>query len=538
MLYEIVCSEFKKKKIEFHNGLNTVLGTEVGDNSIGKSTFLLIVDFVFGGKTYANSLDIIKNVEAHDIYFKFIFDGITYSFARNNVEHKEVWHCDENYKKTEAVSLDDFCNWLDEKYNLQIPHITFRNIVSRYIRVYGKDNANEKLPLHIIHNEKMRDASYSLLKLFELYEPVAQIEQQAKKSRDLLSVFQKAQKSQFIENIGKRQFVKNLKDIENNQAEIETLLNNMEKGLIDVDAEVSEEAIRLKRLLSQTRRMKSRVKIKLDSFTSDLDYKFSITTDDLASLKEFFPNAKIDKIVSIEQFHKNISKVFRGELSKAKKQLESELLEYNNEIQKYENQLSQLVGNPKISKTILLRHSELIRQLDKMTSENKKYTKLQQLKADKDVDKKRLSKIEDEQFAILESNINVEMDKINGFIYSKTANSPILNFEKEKYSFFTPDDTGTGIAYKGLVVFDLAVMHLTKLPIIVHDSIVLKQISDMALEKILELYNKSGGQIFISLDKQSTYTAKSKKILKEKEVLTLSSNGNELFGRAWGRKTK
>ena len=40
MLYEIICDKFKEKRIEFHPGLNTVLGTEKGDNSIGKSTFL------------------------------------------------------------------------------------------------------------------------------------------------------------------------------------------------------------------------------------------------------------------------------------------------------------------------------------------------------------------------------------------------------------------------------------------------------------------------------------------------------------------
>ena len=36
-------------EIVFNSGLSVVLGTNTGDNSIGKSTFLLIVDFVFGG---------------------------------------------------------------------------------------------------------------------------------------------------------------------------------------------------------------------------------------------------------------------------------------------------------------------------------------------------------------------------------------------------------------------------------------------------------------------------------------------------------
>ena len=51
MLYEIRCDRFQQKRIRFNSGLSVVLGTRTGDNSIGKSTFLLIVDFVFGGST-------------------------------------------------------------------------------------------------------------------------------------------------------------------------------------------------------------------------------------------------------------------------------------------------------------------------------------------------------------------------------------------------------------------------------------------------------------------------------------------------------
>ena len=52
MLREIYCDKFHQKRIVFNPGLSVVLGTNTGDNSIGKSTFLLIVDYVFGGSTY------------------------------------------------------------------------------------------------------------------------------------------------------------------------------------------------------------------------------------------------------------------------------------------------------------------------------------------------------------------------------------------------------------------------------------------------------------------------------------------------------
>lgn len=81
MLHEIYCEQFHQKRIVFNPGLSVVLGTNAGDNSIGKSTFLLIVDYVFGGSTYAGTTDIIENVGSHDIYFSFILAKKSLSFA-------------------------------------------------------------------------------------------------------------------------------------------------------------------------------------------------------------------------------------------------------------------------------------------------------------------------------------------------------------------------------------------------------------------------------------------------------------------------
>lgn len=100
----------------------------------------------------------------------------------------------------------------------------------------------------------------------------------------------------------------------------------------------------------------------------------------------------------------------------------------------------------------------------------------------------------------------------------------------------TPDDTGTGIAYKGLVVFDLAILHLTCLPVLVHDSVVLKQISDVAIEKIMDQYITSGKQVFVTLDKQQSYSENTSNILEKYSILKLAPNGEELFGRSWGKK--
>ena len=130
------------------------------------------------------------------------------------------------------------------------------------------------------------------------------------------------------------------------------------------------------------------------------------------------------------------------------------------------------------------------------------------------------------------------MEQINATLYKEEYNSPLLHFSDSDYLFTTPNDTGTGIAYKGLVVFDLSIKHLTNLPILVHDSVVLKQISDDAIENIMNQYIDCGKQTIIALDKQESYSEKTAELLDNYSILELAPNGRELFGRSWGKKSK
>ncbi len=84
MLTQIICDRFADefKIINFHAGLNTVLGSTSGSNALGKSTFLWIIDFVFGGSGYcASGSDIQQNVKDHTIYFTFLFDETHHFFT-------------------------------------------------------------------------------------------------------------------------------------------------------------------------------------------------------------------------------------------------------------------------------------------------------------------------------------------------------------------------------------------------------------------------------------------------------------------------
>ena len=536
MLREIYCEEFHQKKIEFSDGLNVVLGTKTADNSIGKSTFMLVVDFVFGGSTYAKSTDILNNVDPHNICFKFEFNGELYYFSRQNTNSDTVWKCDENYHPLEAFSKDAYCKWLSQKYNIDIPQLSFRDAVGRYIRAYGKKNIDEFRPLNATAVENGNKACLTLLKLFGRYQIIAQLESSAKTAQEALSVFEKAQKLQYVSKIGKREYNSNQKEIEKLQREIADISSGLEKGLLDADATASEEAIRIKKELSRAKRMRSGIKSKISTLDENIEYRFSQTSNTYSELQKFFPEVNVRHIEEIELFHKKISGIFKDELKEEKRVLLKQLAEYDAIVTALENQLQQLIKYPNLSKIVLQKYADTLKEINKMIAENEAHEKADALKAAKRDAVEALNNAKSEQFGIVEKAINAEMERINNELYTEKFNAPTIHFTDSNYNFFTPNDTGTGIAYKGLVVFDLAIMHLTNLPILVHDSVVLKQISDDAVESIINQYISCGKQVVIALDKQESYSDKTAEMLTQYAILRLAPNGEELFGRSWGKK--
>lgn len=142
MLVEVQCDKFiekgkKREAIQFHPGLNVVLGDDNGSNSIGKSTFLMILDFVFGGSDYIKKCtDVQENVREHTINFCYCFNNELYYFSRNTTEYKQIFRCDKYYRRLpnmKPMTLAEYGEFLCEKYGLLIDGLTWRSAVARFI---------------------------------------------------------------------------------------------------------------------------------------------------------------------------------------------------------------------------------------------------------------------------------------------------------------------------------------------------------------------------------------------------------------------
>lgn len=542
MLIEIKCDEFRtygkvRPPVIFHAGLNTVLGDNSGSNSIGKSTFLLIVDFAFGGEDYAKS-DAVRQLGSHNILFYFEFKGEKFCFSRNTIDTSNVSVCNTNYEEIESIPLSKFKERLFELYNIQ-QKISFRDMVGRYIRVYGRDNLSEKRPLQAAVRETDEQAITALLKLFGVFgrfEEYKAIEKENKAKRD---AFKDARKYEFLPyNITtKKQFSENEKKIIDMQTELEQLTMQTDRNVSAEDLQQADVASEIKGKLAYARRQRSRFKSQLQTTQVNMMQGVIPTEGDLADLSRFFPEVDVKTISEIENFHVRMQHILGDELQEEKDRLVALIGSIDDEIAQLEDAQRKLGVPTKLSKPFLDKYSELSGRVRALEKQNEAYTTFQGLRDAVKIAAERLVEVQNKELRFLKNDINAEMVRFNDFIYSGTHKPPVFDLESvKKYIFETPDDTGTGTSYKSLVVFDLSVLKLTELPALVHDSVILKNIGDQPIEKIMELYLQCEKQVFISLDKDDSYTKRTGEILRETTVLQLSENGNELFGRSWNIK--
>ena len=177
MLKEIYCDKFMENgkirpKIQFHRGLNTIVGARgngaKSENSVGKSTLLAIIDFCFGGKSFAES-KAVEIIDGHTICFAFEFNGATHHFMRTVGKNSRLFKCDENYTNPRNYTLDEFSEWLKEQYKLDGIELSFRQIAGTYSRFYGEKDISPKELLRDYGGQSGSDQVRNLEKLFENY---------------------------------------------------------------------------------------------------------------------------------------------------------------------------------------------------------------------------------------------------------------------------------------------------------------------------------------------------------------------------------
>lgn len=539
MLIQIYCEKFLQKRINFTKGLNVILGGAKANNSIGKSTLLLIIDYCFGGDVYCKreGNDILKNIGNHMIYFTFKFDDGLHYFARDTSNPNIVFVCDKDYKKINEKQLEDFNNFLNSQYFPNNHEMSFRTIIGRFLRVAGKENIHENKPLKGFNEDKDEQGINVLEELFGFYGGLMETKMKLKILLGEKKARLNAKKFNVVPNAikNKTDFKSFLNEQENLLKEKEELLKKGNIVSFDGDASFSDEAIDLKMKLENLLKKQSRLNYRGERLNKTVLNKDVVNDDDLKEIESFFPSINIKKIEEINNFHEQIINIIGEEIKEEAKSINNDLKNISKEINFVEEKLKNLNIpsriSPNIMKAIIEKETKILSNRNVIENYKKDLEIKQKITTiSNDLAKAEISIIND-----ISKNINFKMESISDEINIKKRYSPYFSIiNNNKYKFETPNDTGSGSKYKNLIVFDLSILKLSSLPVVIHDSIIFKNIGDDPINNIFKQYLMDDKQVFISIDKIEDYHNKETlNLLMSKAVIKLD-DGNELFGKNWG----
>lgn len=582
MLYEIWSDKFRtggkdgqiRPAIRFHIGLNTVLGTQTRSNSIGKSTFLMIIDYVFGGSDYLDT-DAHVFVGEHEIYFTFRFGDTLHRFCRKTIDKDVVYLCenctwDEEQSRLERIRLreenakdapalrehdlnpyvltgetlrvDEYCKLLFKEYAIESENISFRNIVGRYFRVYGRPNHDEYQPLHNTPREKDSEAITALQRLFGETQQIKDLKANEKAKDEERKAYKAAQKYHLVRHITTKTGLKAAQEERDKlQTELTELLRSKDREAEQADLSRSNEAAAINRKLATLRRNRSRLKSQLEALYINIDGHTAVSRGDLSDLAHFFPEANIGELQSIENFHQKLRGVLEAEMSEERSELQSSIATIDAEISTLQEQLRSIGIPTRLPTPFLTRHAELTMRIKDLDAQ------IGSFQENKDVDEAHkaaaaaLKAAQEKELPRIAGEINAQMVRISDEILGPEREAPRLDLKDGKsYTFGTSTNRGTGNNYKNLIIYDLSILTKTALPAIIHDSFLLTDIGDTPTGAIVKQYIKIAGigkQVFIALDKTKSYGEETDKDLNSNQVLYLCENGGELFGWSWDQRS-
>lgn len=544
MLIEMASPTFIEKgkvrpAICFKEGLNVVLGKEDGENSIGKSSAMLAIDFVFGGDSYLSS-DAVRHIGNHIIFFTFEFDGKKYRFARDTSASEVISVCSEGYILTKDVwTKHQFTDWLKKQYKIDFSGLSFRETISSFFRIYGKENTDERRPLKGLPGENMQKSIEILVKLFDRYKNIEFYQGRLNEQEKKLSAFREARKYRFVPDLvgGKKQFEDNLIQIHSLQIDLDNLTSEQVEEHNETD--INKGHIK-SRLQGEVIRLETEIQAKqrrLNLLNMSLEYGLYPTEADLSALQEFFPCVDIRKLYEVENYHQKLAAILDKQFVSERKAVELDIADLQERILFLQTSIKHLGLVCIFSKDFLDKHAAIKGHIDALKTQNEAFLTLNDLQDAKrnaaDMLKRAIDAILDE----IENAVNCKMKEFNDSLFTDLHKAPHLHFNAHNsYKFETPDDTGTGSNFKSMVIYDLAILYLTALPAIAHDSLILKNIGDDAIDGIMKLYAQSKKQIFIAFDKQSAYKPDTQKILADNTVLKLSDGNCELYGVSWNKE--
>lgn len=534
MLIELKCNAYSRncKTVHFHNGLNIVLGQDNKANSIGKSTFLLAVDFAFGGNSYVDSKNkIVKLFGEHTIFFAHKFAEKTYRFSRSTKNPDVVEIYDENYaSKNGTMKISDFTSFLKTQYELEKCELSFRDIVSVYSHIAGRFETDFDNPLK---NSGDTSQSKSILRVEKLFDEYAKVKPKAEAhalAEKKTKTFKDAENFGFIrKSISSPKDAEKLKlELEKMKAEIAAVKDGKIQAMFEFEGKTAQETADIKRELKSLRSARTRLQSEIASIQK-LDKTAKPSEKDLQVLQSYFPSVNLKKIEAVTNFHSSVFKILNEECDDETEKLQEKLSDVSAKIEELEKQISPALKD--IPQTVLEEYCKKTIRIEELEKTLQYYELKTNLIANQSTTENELRITQEEALSSIENKMNLALKNFD----EKDASPLQFEFPTQKsYRLFRESDVGTGTKHLNLIVFDLAVLSITKVPYLIHDSYIFHELEDERLNFALSLYDNFrknySKQIFIAIDGQDKCNDDSKAIIKNSRVVQLGKKEETLFG--------
>ena len=536
MLKEIICDKLPNRQIVFHEGLNVIEGDENAANSIGKSSALLLIDFAFGGQTYSQRDDILAHVGAHDVMMHFVFDGVNYYFKRSTSNPSTIFQCDSSYNKIERTYIiDEYRKLLLSLYHLPGTYLSFRDIVGQFSRIYQRNNCDEKDPLNPGHTTKQEKRVSYLIKLMNKFQKISEqfaIKEDAVKS---LSAYNKAVSVKVIDIFSnKKEYKENEKEIEKLNKEVDSIKKQIAYQTMTLSSEQLSRISILKGKLARVQNEKSLTASLIENLRQNLKDAESDFTVDVVKIKELFPGVELKKIEDVNQFHSQLTRILYEEIMQRIEKEQKKWDWYNQQETEYIDRITKVAAETKPENLAIDRLVATKQTVDMLINGKETYETRQQLRKDKKAAENLYNEMVRKVLTDIEFALNKEMEHLNKIILNDDKKAPRISLASNRYSIFCEDDTGTGTSFRALVIFDLAILSLTALPFLIHDSLLFKNVEDDAISGLMSVYENEEKQVFISIDKVPSYHQDVQDVVGRKRVLKLSYD-QPLYGYSWNR---
>lgn len=548
MLTRIHCDKFSNKipnkTILFREGLNCVLGTDEATNSIGKTLLLLIIDYCLGGTKYTEKggeSDVVKHLGNHEIDFSFVFAGVQYNFKRKTENAHSYYECDNDFKIVKGpLKIDALRAFLKEKYDLSDCKYSFRKIIDRFIRVYGKENYNPSKPLYI-KGTKEEEAINALEMLFSKYKLLDPIKTEKQSVSDQTKAYSSAERQSIISKgiSNKKEFEEKQRNAARLSEEIENMANSCFSNVEVFSSSLTDENIELLSKHEELVKKRDGIKLRLRKLKDMTGESQLMTDDDLKKLLTVFPKENLKKLGAINDFQRRIIQNVNSEIMESRSRLESALKETEEQLGSIEFKISSENLPTKVTKNVATAIAEKIEERDRINAEINRYNKIEGLKeSEKSLEEKLHEKEKDVLFCIMAS-VNDELAKKNKTIYRESRQAPELILkDATHYSLSTPNDKGNGTDYKNIILFDLTLLTLSQLPLAIHDTPLFKEIWDEPVDNIFRLYSTYQKQIFVAIDRVSALDNTVKDIVKQHQSIRLGLDEDSLFGFQWNLENR